>query len=55
MFFYGKCDDCKDEETCSLRTVLEKWRDANLAVLDQTTLNDLLQQGTGEHLLAVES
>ena len=39
MFFYGKCDDCKDEETCSLRTVLERWRDANLAVLDKTTLN----------------
>jgi Rrf2 family protein len=43
MFFYGKCDDCKSEETCSLRTVLEKWRDANLAVLDGTTLSDLLQ------------
>ncbi|MCE7073511.1 MULTISPECIES: Rrf2 family transcriptional regulator [Dyadobacter] len=43
MFFYGRCDDCKDEETCSLRSVLERWRDANLAVLDQTTLNDLLQ------------
>ncbi|HEV7378380.1 MAG TPA: Rrf2 family transcriptional regulator [Dyadobacter sp.] len=43
MFFYGKCDDCKNEETCSLRTVLEKWRDANLAVLDGTTLSDLLQ------------
>jgi Rrf2 family protein len=43
MFFYGKCDDCKDEVTCSLRTVLERWRDANLAVLDKTTLSDLLQ------------
>jgi Rrf2 family protein len=43
MFFYGRCDDCRDEETCSLRIVLERWRDANLAVLDKTTLNDLLQ------------
>lgn len=43
MFFYGRCDDCKDEETCSLRSVLERWRDANLAVLDRTTLSDLLQ------------
>lgn len=42
LFFYGKCEDCKDEETCSLRVVLENWRDANLAVLDHTTLNDLL-------------
>ncbi|NIJ50996.1 RrF2 family transcriptional regulator [Dyadobacter arcticus] len=48
MFFYGRCDDCKDEESCSLRTVLEKWRDANLEVLDKTTLNDLLQAETAE-------
>jgi Rrf2 family protein len=43
LFFYGKCDDCPDEGTCSLRTVMEKWRDANLAVLDATTLTDLLK------------
>lgn len=43
LFFYGKCDDCADEKTCSLRTVLTEWRDANLAVLDRTTLTDLLK------------
>jgi Rrf2 family protein len=43
LFFYGKCDDCADEETCSLRTVLTRWRDANLAVLDGTTLTDMLK------------
>ncbi len=43
LFFYGKCDDCADEETCSLRTVLTKWRDANLEVLDGTTLTDMLK------------
>lgn len=43
LFFYGKCDDCADEETCSLRTVLTEWRDANLAVLDRTTLSDMLK------------
>ncbi|GAB2763045.1 Rrf2 family transcriptional regulator [Rhabdobacter roseus] len=43
LYFYGKCEDCVDEETCSLRLVMEKWRDANLAVLDQTTLRDLMQ------------
>ncbi|MFC0185123.1 Rrf2 family protein [Pseudarcicella hirudinis] len=42
LHFYGKCDDCVDEETCSLRNVMEKWRDANLAVLERTTLNDLI-------------
>lgn len=43
LYFYGKCDDCADEGTCALRTVMEKWRDANLAVLDETTLTDLLK------------
>lgn len=43
LFFYGKCADCADEDACSLRTVMEKWRDANLTVLDQTTLMDLLK------------
>ncbi|GAB3178024.1 RrF2 family transcriptional regulator [Telluribacter humicola] len=43
LYFYGKCEDCVDEETCSLRIVMEKWRDANLDVLDQTTLKDLLK------------
>jgi DNA-binding IscR family transcriptional regulator len=56
MFFYGRCDDCKDEETCSLRTVLERWRDANLAVLDKTTLNDLLRaENAGSDLLSQSS
>jgi Rrf2 family protein len=49
MFFYGKCDDCRDEETCSLRSVLQKWRDANLAVLDKTTLMDLLNADAEHH------
>jgi Rrf2 family protein len=43
LYFYGKCDDCASEETCTLRTVMEKWRDANLAVLEQTTLEDLIK------------
>lgn len=43
MFFYGKCDDCSDEQTCTLRNVLTKWRDANLTVLDSTTLADILK------------
>ena len=42
LHFYGKCDDCADEETCQLRTVLAKWRDANLSVLEKTTLEELI-------------
>jgi Rrf2 family protein len=44
LYFYGKCDDCADENTCTLRSVMEKWRDANLAVLDNTTLDELIQK-----------
>ncbi|MBP6385939.1 MAG: Rrf2 family transcriptional regulator [Pseudarcicella sp.] len=42
LHFYGRCDDCNSEEECALRSVLEKWRDANLVVLEQTTLKDLI-------------
>jgi Rrf2 family protein len=42
LHFYGKCDDCADEEACQLRTVLAKWRDANLSVLEKTTLEELM-------------
>lgn len=42
LHFYGKCDDCGDEEACSLRDVMVKWRDANLVVLEQNTLLDLI-------------
>jgi Rrf2 family protein len=46
LYFYGKCDDCADEEQCSLRLIMRKWRDANLAVLDETTLTDLIKKDT---------
>lgn len=51
-FFYGKCDDCKDEISCSLRSALAKWRDANLSVLDNTTLADLLVAGNDHALIS---
>jgi Rrf2 family protein len=43
MHFYGKCDDCLDEDRCRLRTVLTEWRDANLEVLNRTTIADILE------------
>lgn len=42
LHFYGKCDDCADEETCPLRNILTDWRDASLVVLEKKTLADLL-------------
>ena len=36
--FYVKCDDCVDEVTCMLRPIMERVRDANLSVYENTTL-----------------
>ncbi|MGL4631916.1 MAG: RrF2 family transcriptional regulator [Leadbetterella sp.] len=42
LHFYERCDDCKDEEYCALRPIMEKIRDANLSVYENTYLSDLL-------------
>ncbi|MFN3849418.1 MAG: RrF2 family transcriptional regulator [Spirosomataceae bacterium] len=42
LHFYGKCDDCADEVTCRIRPIMEKIRDANLAVYEHTTLQNLI-------------
>ena len=37
--FYVRCDDCNDETTCAIRPIMQRVRDANLAVYEQTTLS----------------
>jgi Rrf2 family protein len=44
--FYAKCDDCIDEATCRLKRVMEKVRDANLKVLESSTLADVINQSS---------
>ena len=39
--YYRKCDECLDEETCEIRLVMKKVRDATAAILDTTYLADL--------------
>ncbi|WP_338873070.1 Rrf2 family transcriptional regulator [Spirosoma sp. SC4-14] len=39
--FYVRCDDCDDEDTCTIRPIMERVRDANLSVYEQTTLRSL--------------
>ena len=39
--FYGNCTDCASETECTLRNVLEKVRDANLAIYEHTFIADL--------------
>ena len=46
--FYGQCEDCGEEEDCSLRKVMEKVRDANLAVYDNTSIADLVTKKVGK-------
>lgn len=36
--FYVKCDDCNDEVACALKPIMERVRDANLSVYENTTL-----------------
>ena len=39
--FYEKCDDCKNEEACSLSRLMIEVRDSTLKVLENKTLADL--------------
>lgn len=40
--FYEKCDDCPDEERCSVHKLMIQVRDNTLQVLRNTTLSDLV-------------
>jgi len=39
--FYQKCDDCTNEVTCRFRKLMEKIRDANLFILENSSFSDL--------------
>jgi len=41
LYFYRKCDNC-NERFCGLNHTLEKVRDATLAILENSTLADLI-------------
>jgi Rrf2 family protein len=41
---YVKCEDCRDETHCGVRTVMKSVRDATAGILDHTTLADVLRQ-----------
>lgn len=42
--FYVRCDDCADEETCTIRPIMLRVRDANLAVYETTTMRMLVDR-----------
>ncbi|PCJ80228.1 MAG: transcriptional regulator [Bacteroidetes bacterium] len=41
--FYEKCDDCNDE-ACGLKLLMAEVRDANLKILENRTLADLIKE-----------
>src|SRR5262249_54587043 len=38
---YERCEECPDEETCGIRSVFKKVREATISILEGTTLADL--------------
>ncbi len=40
--FYRRCEDCKDEQTCEIRKVMRRVRNAIAEQLDGTSLQDAL-------------
>lgn len=40
--YYEKCDDCPDEELCTIHSLMIDVRDSTLSVLNNRTLKDLL-------------
>ncbi len=50
--YYRRCDDCKDEQTCAIRKVMRRVRDAIAHELDGTTLADAVRAGGVETVLA---
>ncbi|MDX1462741.1 MAG: Rrf2 family transcriptional regulator [Marinirhabdus sp.] len=40
--FYERCEDCPDEDTCSVNSLMEKVRDTNLQIFEHTSLADLV-------------
>src|SRR5689334_13699000 len=41
---YRRCDECVDERTCGIRSVMKEVRDATASILDGATLADVLER-----------
>lgn len=41
---YRKCDECRDEETCSIRIILKDHYEEQLKFYEKTTLQDMLDK-----------
>lgn len=41
---YAKCDECEDEKTCGIRLIMKEVYEANIKILDSTSLADILDR-----------
>jgi Rrf2 family protein len=41
---YRRCDECVDETTCAIRSVMKEVRDVTAGILDGTTLEELIRR-----------
>jgi Rrf2 family protein len=41
---YRRCDECPDETTCGIRSVMKEVRDSTAKILDGTTLADIVER-----------
>lgn len=42
--FYHRCEECKDEVTCSIREMMQKVREATVNIMDNTSIADLINR-----------
>lgn len=42
--YYEKCEECKDEMTCGIRSVIKEVRDQTVKILKNNTLADILER-----------
>jgi Rrf2 family protein len=49
--YYRRCDDCKDEQSCDIRKVMRRVRDAIATELDGTSLQDAISGRVPKQLI----
>lgn len=42
--FYQRCEECKDELTCSIREMMQKVREASINIMGNTSITDLMEK-----------
>ena len=46
---YKRCEECEDEDTCSIRIIMKGLHEAQMKILDSTSLQDMLDQSHQLH------